>query len=145
MKPIRSRALPSVVAVLLPALAALPGCFVLSPALPPVDPPPNIAPHQVVLQVPESAVARLSRPYEKAQRELALAKLDATDPELAAAVRERRVETGMSAEYLIYIFESHPTRVYQQGPPGGHTQGWEPGRWFVRLDEFGRVVSAGRY
>lgn len=132
-------------ALLLPMLLTLPGCWVLSPALPPVTPPPNIEAGQIVLVVPESVAERLSRPYTAEQRETALQILAAQDAQLAEHVRLRRIVTGMTADHVVLCFSAHPTRVFHQGPPGGWTLGWEPGRWFVRLDEFGQVTSAGRY
>ncbi len=63
----------------------------------------------------------------------------------AEVILRRHVVTGMTTLELLWIFESHPTRVRDQGPPAGHTWYWEPSRYWVRFDEMGLAVQGGRY
>lgn len=137
---------------LLLAAALLAGCN--SPPLHPSEPPPNVAPGQALLQVPEDLAAALAEQPTQALRDAALQEAaaglrDFSGAGVAEAIVQRRIQTGMTVEEVILAVGSHPTRVRDQGPPGGHTLLWEPAgtlaakRFWVRFDGQGRVWTAG--
>lgn len=137
---------------LLLAAALLAGCS--SPPLHPLDPPPNIPAGLALLDVPAGLVAALSeettlRLREDTLRAVAEGRHTLSGPGVAEAVAAHRIETGMTVEEVILAVGSHPTRVRDQGAPGGHTLLWEPSgllaaqRFWVRFGNDGRVWAAG--
>lgn len=133
--------------LLLLALGAstLSGCWAVSPRLPFVAPPENLPEGAFLAEVPGDTVAGWSREPIRVERDAAIPGLNALDPLLADRVLSHQVVVGMNTQQLVWSLLAHPTRVRDLGPPGGHVLMWEPGRWFVRLSEEGRAVSAGRY
>jgi hypothetical protein len=144
--------------VLAAALAStLAGCSAVEPKLSPRDPPPNIAPDQLLLHVPKEAVDALAS--EEVVRTLDLALDGAQErigivslpPGHAQRILLNQVVTGMTEQEVIWCFLAHPTRERLQGPPGGRTLCWEPpglgstDRFWVRFDETGQAVAAGKY
>ena len=136
--------------------AVLGGCYAVSPHLAAHDPPPNIAPEQLLLEVPSEAVDSLRTSAEVTKRDLAMSgttsRIGYIDllPGRAEAIMAHRVVTGMTPEEVVWCFLAQPTRVRDQGPPGGHTLLWEPAgtaqyRYWVRFDETGLAVAAGVY
>jgi hypothetical protein len=136
--------------------ASLGACSAADPVLHPWDSPPNIVIGQVLLQVPDDLVAALADPETVRQREAALAAVAErrrvlSTPGLETAIRAHQVATGMTVDEVVWSVGSHPTGVRDQGPPGGHTLLWEaPGlkanrRFWVRLDEWGKVAAAGSH
>lgn len=63
----------------------------------------------------------------------------------AEVILRRHVITGLTAIEVLWIFEQHPTRVRDHGPPGGHTWYWDPSRYWVRFDEMGLAIQGGRF
>jgi hypothetical protein len=142
-------------------LGLLAGCWAVSPQLDPHDPPPNVPDGWLLLEIPEGVIEALGDASVLADRDRALLYHDATRAEL---IRSHQLVTGMSAQEVIWVFGSHPTRVRDQGPPGGHTMLWVlprglgfgqatvavledgtgRGNYWVRLDGRGLVVAAGR-
>lgn len=142
----------SALVLLLSCIAAGPGCFwSVKAVLPPVAPPPNVPTDVMLFTVPDDLVQSLRSPAVEAHLAFDLPRLEADDPERAAQVLRHEVRTGMTAQQVIWAFLCHPTELIDQGPPGGHTLLWgqgapfAEGRFWVRLDEWSRVVSAGRY
>ncbi len=80
-----------------------------------------------------------------AERDAELPGLRQRDPDRVRRILAHQVLVGLTPQEVIWVFLSHPTRVRNQGPPGGHTLLWEPDRYFVRFDQSGRAVAAGRY
>jgi len=132
-------------ALLLSLWLASAACGVLDPRLPAVPPPPAIAPGLVLLELPEGVVDELAQESVREHREAELPGLQATNPERTRRMLARQVTVGMTYQDVIWTFLAHPTRVRDQGPPGGHTLLWEPGRYFVRFDAAGLAAAAGRY
>jgi hypothetical protein len=143
---------------LLGALAAgsSAGCWAYSPHLYSSDPAPNLPPNQLLLQVPPEVVDAMRQSAEVTKRDLAMSGTTSRigfielRPERADAVLEHRVLTGMTPQEVVWCFLAQPTRVRDQGPPGGHTLLWEPlgfwqYRYWVRFDETGHAVAAGVY
>jgi hypothetical protein len=130
---------------LLAALLLLPGCWsVLEPTVP-RGAMPKVAPKQVLLQLDADVVADHAQAQIDQHLQVNLAR-DRHVPEgLAEAIQRRYLRTGMTPMQVLWVFRSHPTRIREQGPPGGHTWYWEPGRYWVRFDELGQLVQAGRY
>lgn len=137
---------------LLLAVLLLAGCS--SPPLHPLDPPPNIPAGQALLSVPAELVAVLSedttlRLREDTLRAVAEGRHALSGPGVAEAVAQHRIDTGMTVEEVILAVGGHPTRVRDQGAPGGHTLLWEPPgllaaqRFWVRFGNDGRVWAAG--
>lgn len=132
--------------LLLPAaLALLAGCWAVAPRLPHVPPPENLPEGAFLAEVPADTVAGWARSDVRADRDAAIPLLNATDPLLADRILGHQIVVGMNTQQLVWSLLAHPIRVRDRGPPGGHVLLWEPGRWFVRLSEEGRAVSAGRY
>jgi hypothetical protein len=143
--------------LLVPLLGALvPGCDVWSPQMHPLDPPPNIAPGQELIVIPDDMVEALGEPETLHVREAELqavaeGRRSAIEPKNKDAVREHRILTGMTVQEVILAVGSHPTAVKDQGPPGGHTLLWEPPSWkatrrfWVRFDEWGHSAAAGTH
>ncbi|RKY21440.1 MAG: hypothetical protein DRQ55_04245 [Planctomycetota bacterium] len=130
----------------------LAGCsWSVTPALPPVSPPPNVPENVLLMTVPARYLKDVSSPLIEQHLLEEMLRFQLSEPARAADVLRHEVRTGMTAQHLVWSFLSHPTRVVDQGPPGGHTLlwgpggVWSPGRYWVRLDSFGQVVSAGRY
>jgi hypothetical protein len=137
-------------------LVLLTGCFITDPRLPPFDPPPIVPAGVVVLEIPDSAARKLRRANvsEELQAALLAGQIGGASgglrEELIDDVLQQRVVTGMTVREVIYCFRSHPRRVRDQGPPGGHTLLWETNglfvqRFWVRFDGLGLAVAAGRY
>jgi len=135
-------------------LAALPACNFWEAQLHPLDPPPNIAPGQELITIPDFMVEALAEPETAHVREAALqavaeGRRSVIEPQNAEAVRARRILTGMTVEEVVLAVGSHPSSIRDQGAPGGHTLLWEPPgfratwRFWVRLDDWGHAVSAG--
>jgi len=138
------------------AAALLAGCAVDGPRLHPLDPPPNIAEGLVVFSVPEDLHDLLSEASTLELREVTLAAVAdgrrvLSGPGVADAIANRRIETGMTVDEVVLAVGSQPTRVRDQGPPGGHTLLWEPHglsahrRFWVRFNEHGEVTGAGTH
>jgi hypothetical protein len=146
-----------VAALLFCGLLPAGGCSALEPQLSPRDPPPNIAPDQLLLEIPQSVVDAMATQAVVHTLDLALAgaqeKLGiiSLPPGHAQRILLHQVVTGMTEQEVVWCFLSHPTRVREQGPPGGHTLLWEPpgyqqgDRYWVRFDENGVAWSAGLY
>jgi hypothetical protein len=139
-------------AALLPAL--LTACNFWEAQRHPVDPPPNIAPGQELITVPDFMVEALSEPETAHVREAELqavaeGRRSKVEPQNAEAVRAHRILTGMTVQEVVLSVGSHPTSIRDQGPPGGHTLLWEPPsfratwRFWVRFDEWGKASAAG--
>lgn len=130
---------------------AVPACSVLDPRLAPVAPPPNQEEGLLLMEVPERLLGAIRSETVLAHRERRLALLGALDPARAERIEAHQIITGMTTEDVVCAFLAHPTRVRNQGPPGGHTLLWEatsfwiPSRYWVRFDETGHAVAAGRY
>jgi hypothetical protein len=133
-----------------------PGCWATEPALSPRDPPPNVPPGLLLLELPESVVDAfvLQRVADQLGAKLLEADLGVGGATLSAERRAQilahRVTTGMSVQEVIWCFLADPSRVRLQGPPGGQTLLWEPrdawrSRYWVRFDEHGEAADAGRY
>ena len=120
-------------------------CGTLDPRLPSVPPPPNMRPGDVFFQVPDDVVEDLQQQSVLDHRDQEWQAYQAAHPEKARRILARQVTVGMTYQEVIWIFGTHPTRVRDQGPPGGHTLLWEPDRYFVRFDALGRAVAAGRF
>lgn len=149
-KPSVVRARPSsragaLIACVLVVSAALPGCWSLTPELPALDPPPNIEVGQLLVEMDPDVIEGWERPLVRAWRDKELPAVAAVDRQLAQHVLNHRIVTGMESRHVVWAMLAQPTRVVDQGAPGGHTLCWEPDRYWVRLDEHGHVVSAGRY
>ena len=148
--------------------ALLPGCILAlptsatispeasTPALYPLDPPPNIADGQELIVIPDAVVAAMAEPETMHLREATLqavteGRLVLTAPGRADAIRAHRIVTGMTVEEVILSIGSQPTNVRDQGPPGGQTLLWQPTgllaaqRFWVRFDEWGHASSAGSH
>gem|GEM_PF-6965727 len=132
------------------------GCFAAHPESYPLDPPPNIAPGQVLLELPYDLVEALTDPETLQRRDEALAAVankrrTLSSPGIEAAIMAHQVTTGMTVEEVLWTVGGHPSAVRDQGPPGGHTLLWEPPgvlenrRLWVRFDEFGKVSAAGTH
>ncbi|MGQ0552931.1 MAG: hypothetical protein ACT4PU_06900 [Planctomycetota bacterium] len=141
--------------ILLP-ICTLAGCSLYEPRLPPHDPPPNQVVDTLLLEVPQRAVDALASHTLVRELELELAGqgaalgVEALPPGRHERLLAHQVVVGMSVREVIWCFLSHPTRVRDQGPPGGHTLIWEPqglwhARYWVRFDEAGFANAAGRY
>jgi len=153
---LRSRSARPLHALLLGLLLAAAGCGALEPEIPPRDPPPNIPADLLLIEVPQSAVDALATQAVVRTFDLALAgaqdKLGiiALPTGHAQRILLHQVLTGMTEQEVVWCFLSHPTRVREQGPPGGKTLLWEaPGmggdRYWVRFDENGLAWAAGLY
>ncbi len=132
-------------ALLVLLLLGVASCGVLDPRLPAVPAPPSQKPGQVILQVPAGVIDDLAQDSVRQRREEGLAFLDQTRPERVRRILAGQITIGMSEQEVVWAFLSHPTRVRDMGPPGGHTMLWEPERYFVRFDAAGQAVQAGRY
>lgn len=156
--------------ILLVVVSLLAGCSAVSPRLDPYDPPPNIPGGMLLLEIPDAVIEALADAVVLADRDRSLpfagkaGGLSASAVERARQIRAHQVVTGMSAQEVIWVFGSHPSRVRDQGPPGSHTLlwtlprgpgfgrltvgAWEDdtgrGNYWVRLDGRGLVVAAGR-
>lgn len=127
------------------ALAALPGCWsVLEPTLP-VGAMPKVAPEQVLMQVDVAEVRDNAQLQLDEHLRAHLARERRLPQGQAEAIQRGFVLTGMSPMEVLWVFRRHPTRIRDNGPPGGHTWYWETGRYWVRFDEGGQLVQAGRY
>jgi hypothetical protein len=123
---------------------------VLEPHLPPVAPPPNMPPNELLCELPQALVDAMRDPVveQTVEEQIALGQVES---EWVDLIREHKIVTGMTKRAVIGAFLSQPTRERWQGPPGGDTLLWQPGgiwvpaRWFVRFDEWGHAVAAGRY
>jgi hypothetical protein len=148
---------PRTCALLLASLAALAACSAVEPKLSPRDPPPNVPRDLLILEVPQhivdalaswSVVNTLNLSLDGAQDRVGIVVLP---PGHAHRILQHQVVTGMTVQEVEWCFLSHPTRVRDQGPPGGHTLCWEPPglnsseRYWVRFDETGLAVAAGQY
>lgn len=131
-------------------LPLLTGCWVLDAHLPPVLPPPNLPENALLCEVPPRFLEAVHNDLVAAYIAEKIAD-GHVPPERAELVLAHKVVVGMTKREVIGAFVSHPTRVRRQGPPGGETLLWEaggiwiPNRWFVRLDDDGQAVAAGRY
>ncbi len=136
-------------------LAAL-ACSTPESALHPFDPPPNIERGQPLYTVPEDLVAELAESTTLALREATLqaaagGRRNFTGPHVEAAIRAHRIETGMTVDEVVLAVGSQPTKIRDQGPPGGHTLLWEPvgsaahRRFWVRFNQEGRAMGAGTH
>ena len=132
----------------------LAACRANEPSLYPFDPPPNIEPGQELLVVPADLIPVLADGQTIQLRESALDQVAdgrrvLTGPGIVQAIRAHRILTGMAVEEVIWAIGGPPTRVRDQGPPGGHTLEWEVAafqrnqRFWVRFDENGRATAAG--
>ncbi len=142
--------------VAVPCLLAALACSTPESALHPHDPPPNIAAGQLLYLVPEDVAAALAEPATLSLREVTLqaaaeGRRSFSSDGVEAAIRERRIETGMTVDEVVLAVCSQPTKVRDQGPPGGHTLLWEPPglpagrRFWVRFDEWGHASAAGTH
>ena len=135
---------------------ALGGCFATEPQLYPYDPPPNVPPNQLILQLPDKIVESMR--CEHVADELGSILLgDALKVGYEPITDERRkqilshqVVTGMTVREVKWALVSDPARVRDQGPPGGTTLIWETpggvyGSYWVRFDDEGRASDAGGY
>lgn len=134
------------------SLLFLAGCsWSVRPVVPPVAPPPNVPGEVLLLTVPDAYVEDLRSPQVEAHLASELPRLEASEPLRAEQVQRHEILTGMSSQHVVWAFRTHPTRVLDDGPPGGHTLLWgqgspfDNGRYWVRLDEWGHVTAAGRY
>jgi hypothetical protein len=136
-------------------LAAL-ACATPESALHPFDPPPNIAPGQPLFTVPDDLVAELAEATTLALREATLqaaaeGRRIFSGANVEAAIRAHRIETGMTVDEVVLAVGSQPTKIRDQGPPGGHTLLWEPPgsathrRFWVRFDQDGHAMGAGTH
>jgi hypothetical protein len=141
--------------VALPVLA--PGCsWATEPQLYPYDPPPNIPPGQLILQLPDDVVATM-RTDHVADELGSILLGDALKIGYEPITEERRkqilahqVVTGMTLREVKWALVSDPARIRDQGPPGGTTLIWETpggmhGSFWVRFDDEGRAADAGGY
>ena len=136
--------------VMLPLVA---GCtWSVNPILPPVEPPPNIPDGVLLFTVPVEVVAQLDSPTVRQHLEVETERLRNRSEERLQQVMAHQIVTGMTSQELVWAFRAHPTRIIDQGSPGGHTLLWgqrrafdHPARYWVRLDEWGHARSAGRY
>ena len=127
-------------------------CTPLNPTMP-VGPAPRVENGLLLMVVPEAFLRRSTQANVRRDMvEFMQFELQDTsdrdrllDPETLARISRHEVITGMSSREVIWCFVAYPTRQQDTGPPGGETLYWEPGRYWVRFDEFGRAVSAGRY
>ncbi|MFT7463278.1 MAG: hypothetical protein ACI9EF_001622 [Pseudohongiellaceae bacterium] len=123
----------------------------VAPVLPAVPPPPDVLPGQLLFVVPSRYVETQGMPMVFKDRKVRMPLLLERDPERARQIGAREIVTGMSSQHVIWAFLSHPTRVVDDGPPGGHIMLWEQGpafvrgRYWVRTDQDGTVWSAGRF
>lgn len=135
---------------------ALAACSALEPRLDPHDPPPNLPVGSLLLTVPQRAVDALADRRVVDELDLALegamARIggDALAPGHDALILAHQVVVGMPVREVIWCFVAHPSRVRDQGPPGGHTLLWEPiglhhDRYWVRFDAQGLAVAAGTW
>lgn len=135
---------------------ALGGCFATEPELYPYDPPPNIPPGELILQLPDEVVASMRTDH--VADELGSVLLgDALKVGYEPITDERRkqilshqVVTGMTLREVKWALVSDPARVRSQGPPGGTTLIWETpggvlGSFWVRFDDEGLAADAGGF
>ncbi len=99
----------------------------------------------LLVNVPSDTAAQLEQAPVVEQFEQAVRLGHLRAPALEPLLRQHMVVTGMSQQEVIWAFRAHPSSVRFSGPPGGRTFHWEPGRYWVRFDETGAAVSAGRY
>ncbi|MHC5212630.1 MAG: hypothetical protein ACYTG2_18100 [Planctomycetota bacterium] len=139
-----------------PALLAALALAACSAVVPPHDPPPNVPPGLTLLELPDAVVESLAtQEVEDKLGTLLLGQhLGANESRFPAGRREQilnhRIVTGMTVREVVFCFLADPVRQRHQGPPGGQTLLWEPpdlslGRYWVRFDERGLAVDAGRY
>jgi hypothetical protein len=126
-------------------LLGLLSCTVLDPRLPPVPPPPNRVQGQVLLELPPERAQEYAQDSVVSHRDSEMPVLGRSNPDRVRRIQAHQVTVGMTSQQVIWVFLGHPTRVRDQGPPGGHTLLWEPGRYFVRFDSAGLADAAGRY
>ena len=129
----RSRPRLSVGVALVAVLAglALGGCYATEPQLYPWDPPPNVPPGELILQLPDHVVESMRSDH--VADELGSVLLgDALRIGYEPITDERRqqilahqVVTGMTLREVKWALVSDPARVRSQGPPGGTTLIWE--------------------
>jgi len=131
-------------------------CGGVEPNLYPFDPPPNIPDSQELIQIPEEVVTAIADAQTIQLREDALAAVAEgrrvlSIPGALEAIRSHRILTGMTVEEVVWSIGAPPTRVRDQGPPGGHTLMWQPpsllarDRVWVRFDEWGKAAAAGTH
>lgn len=142
----------SILLALFVGLLLIPACaLTVGPVLPAVPPPPDVVPGQLLFIVPASYVESQRMPSVIRDRAARLPDVFRRDPELARQIREREIVTGMRSQHVIWAFQSHPTRIVADGPPGSHFMLWEQGtpfirgRYWVRTNQDGTVWSAGRF
>lgn len=130
----------------------LTGCsWWIAPVLPPVAPPPNVPLEVLLFTVPQSYVDGTRSDVVQTHFISELTSLEQSHPQRVAQIRAHQVFTGMTPQHVIWTFVSQPYQIEDQGPPGGHTLLWgqgppfESGRYWVRFDEWGLAVEAGRY
>jgi hypothetical protein len=137
---------------LLVMLLLLAACRAPDPTWP-VGPPPRVDDGLLLMQLPEERVQRQAQDavrrdlerFTQRQIEDTLVTDRVVDPAVLQEVARHRVLTGMSTRDVVWCFLSHPTRIRHPGPPGARTFYWDEGRYWVRFDETGRAVAAGRW
>jgi hypothetical protein len=135
---------------------ALGGCFATEPQLYPFDPPPNIPPDLLLLEVPDEAVSSMHSAH--VDDELGTVLLgnalkvgyEPISDERRAQILAHQVVTGMTLREVKWALVADPARIRDQGPPGGTTLIWETpggiyGRFWVRFDDYGKAADAGSY
>ena len=138
--PVRRRLLPCAL-----LLALAPGCWtVLEPDLP-IGAMPRVEPNQVLMQIDIDEVRDLAQMQVDRHLQAHLARERRVQEGLAEAIQRGFVRTGMTPRQVLWVFRRHPTRIRDNGPPGGHTWYWDRGRYWVRFDEGAQLVQAGRY
>ena len=137
-------------------LACVVGCYATDPVLYPQDPPPNIPPGVLILQVPHEAVASMHSTHvadELGSVLLGDALKIGYEPisdERRKQILAHQVVTGMSLREVTWALVADPARIRSQGPPGGTTLIWETpggmhGSFWVRFDDDGKAADAGSY
>jgi hypothetical protein len=127
-------------------------CTPLNPTMP-MGPPPRLEDGLLLMVVPEEFLRAGTQATVKQDlvdfMQVELDEVDQRDrlldPATLARIARHEILTGMPSRQVIWAFGANPTRQQDTGPPGGQTLYWEPGRYWVRFDELGRAVSAGRY
>lgn len=138
------------------ACLLLAGCFATEPVLYPFDPPPNVPPGLLLLEVPPEVVSSMRSDH--VADELGTVLLgDALKVGYEPITEERRkqilahqVVTGMTVREVKWSLVADPARIHDQGPPGGTTLIWNtPGNFYgsfwVRFDDQGKVSDAGSF